>query len=71
MFIDRAKITVKSGKGGDGCIAFHHEKFIERGGPSGGNGGRGSNIVFVADNSLKTLIDLRYNKTTRFQKGGS
>ena len=46
MFIDKAKLTIKSGKGGDGAIAFHHEKFVERGGPSGGNGGRGGSIYF-------------------------
>lgn len=57
MFIDRAKLTVKSGKGGDGAIAFHHEKFVERGGPSGGNGGRGGSIYFVATNNTSTLIN--------------
>ena len=56
MFIDKAKLTVKSGKGGDGAIAFHREKFVERGGPSGGNGGRGGSIYFVAKNNSSTLI---------------
>lgn len=60
MFIDRAKLTVKSGKGGDGAIAFHHEKFVERGGPSGGNGGRGGSIYFVATNHTSTLINYRH-----------
>ena len=60
MFIDRAKLTVKSGKGGDGAIAFHHEKFVERGGPSGGNGGRGGSIYFVATNNTSTLINYRH-----------
>ncbi len=60
MFIDKAKLTIKSGKGGDGAIAFHHEKFVERGGPSGGNGGRGGSIYFVASNNSSTLINYRH-----------
>ena len=60
MFIDKAKLTVKSGKGGDGAIAFHREKFVERGGPSGGNGGRGGSIYFVATNHASTLINYRH-----------
>ena len=55
MFIDVAKIKVKAGKGGDGAISFHREKFVERGGPDGGDGGRGGNIVFAADTNLSTL----------------
>lgn len=62
MFIDRAKLTVKSGKGGDGAIAFHHEKFVERGGPSGGNGGRGGSIYFVTSKHTSTLINYRHAK---------
>ena len=60
MFIDKAKLTIKSGKGGDGAIAFHHEKFVEKGGPSGGNGGRGGSIYFVASNNSSTLINYRH-----------
>lgn len=60
MFIDKAKLTIKSGKGGDGAIAFHHEKFVERGGPSGGNGGRGGSIYFVTSNNSSTLINYRH-----------
>ena len=60
MFIDKAKLTVKSGKGGDGAIAFHREKFVERGGPSGGNGGRGGSIYFIATNGSSTLINYRH-----------
>ena len=60
MFIDKAKLTVKSGKGGDGAIAFHHEKFVERGGPSGGNGGRGGSIYFRASSASSTLINYRH-----------
>lgn len=60
MFIDKAKLTVKSGKGGDGAIAFHHEKFVERGGPSGGNGGRGGSIYFRTSSASSTLINYRH-----------
>ncbi len=70
MFIDRAKITVKSGKGGDGCIAFHHEKYVEKGGPSGGNGGRGGSIYFKAVNSQSTLINYRHARKVSAQDGG-
>ncbi len=70
MFIDRAKITVKSGKGGDGCIAFHHEKYIERGGPSGGNGGRGGSIYFKATDSQSTLINYRHARKVMACDGG-
>ena len=57
MFIDSANILVRSGKGGDGCVAFHREKFISKGGPSGGNGGDGGSVVLVADTSVETLMD--------------
>ncbi len=57
MFIDSANILVRSGKGGDGCVAFHREKFIAKGGPSGGDGGNGGSIVLVADTSVETLMD--------------
>ena len=69
MFIDEVKIKLIGGKGGDGCTSFRHEKYIEFGGPDGGSGGQGGNIVFVADEGLKTLIDLRYNKTLKAKKG--
>ncbi len=70
MFIDKAKLTVKAGKGGDGCIAFHHEKFIERGGPSGGNGGRGGSIYLRATSDESTLINYRHAKTIKAEEGG-
>src|SRR5687767_9156874 len=61
MFIDRAKIRVQGGNGGNGVTAFRREKFVPRGGPSGGDGGRGGDVWLVADSSLNTLLHLRYN----------
>ena len=61
-FLDQAKIYVASGKGGNGCVSFRREKYIEFGGPNGGDGGRGGNIVFRADANLNTLIDFRYRR---------
>jgi len=69
MFIDEATIKVIAGSGGDGCTAFRREKYISMGGPFGGNGGRGSNIIFKVDTGLHTLIDLRYMKTIKGEKG--
>jgi GTP-binding protein len=70
-FLDQAKIYIKSGDGGDGVIAFRREKFVEFGGPDGGNGGRGGNIVFEAAQNLNTLIDFRYSQHFRARKGGN
>lgn len=61
-FLDQAKIYLKSGNGGAGCLSFHREKFIEFGGPDGGNGGRGGDIIFEAADNLNTLIDYRYQQ---------
>src|SRR6266853_2157489 len=61
MFIDRAKIRIRGGHGGNGVTAFRREKFVPRGGPSGGDGGRGGDVVIVADESVNTLLHLRYN----------
>lgn len=60
MFIDKVELYVKAGKGGNGAIAFHREKFVDRGGPSGGDGGKGGSIFFVAKSGLTTLIDFKY-----------
>jgi GTP-binding protein len=69
-FLDEAKIHVRSGAGGNGVVAFRREKFIEFGGPDGGNGGRGGDIVFEAAANLNTLIDFRYTQHFRARKGG-
>lgn len=70
-FLDQAKIYLRSGDGGDGVVAFRREKFIEFGGPDGGDGGKGGDIVFVAEQNLNTLIDFRYTQHFRAQKGGN
>ena len=69
MFIDETEIKVIAGSGGDGCTAFRREKYVSMGGPFGGNGGNGSSIIFEVDTGLHTLIDLRYAKTIKGQKG--
>lgn len=69
MFIDEVTIEVHVGNGGDGCCAFRREKYIPMGGPFGGNGGRGSNIIFKVDEGLHTLLDLRYNRIIKGKKG--
>ena len=69
MFIDEVVIDLYAGDGGNGCMAFHREKFIEFGGPDGGNGGSGADIVFKVDEGLNTLIDLRMQKHIKAPKG--
>ncbi len=68
-FIDRAKIHVKAGDGGNGCVAFRREKYVRMGGPSGGNGGKGGDVIIMADRSLKTLMDFRYKKHFKAERG--
>jgi GTPase len=70
-FLDEAKIHLRSGAGGDGVVAFRREKYIEFGGPDGGNGGKGGDIVFEAVDNLNTLIDFRYTQHFRAKKGGN
>ena len=69
MFLDTAKIKVKAGNGGDGMVAFRREKYVPNGGPWGGDGGRGGNVVFVVDEGLRTLMDFRYNRHFKAQSG--
>lgn len=69
MFIDRVKIYVKAGKGGDGIVAFRREKYVPFGGPSGGDGGNGGNVIFEVDEGKSTLLDLRYNKKIVAENG--
>jgi GTPase len=69
MFIDEAKIRVKAGDGGNGCMAFRREKFVPRGGPSGGDGGRGGDVVMEASQRHNTLIHFRYNPEHKAQRG--
>ena len=69
MFVDEVIIKVTAGRGGDGCTAFRREKYIAMGGPYGGNGGHGGDIIFEVDTGLHTLLDLRYQKTLKAKKG--
>ncbi len=70
MFVDITKIYIKAGNGGNGKVSFHREKYIASGGPDGGDGGRGGNVVFVADDNLSTLADFRYRRKYIAENGG-
>ena len=70
-FLDEAKVYIVSGAGGNGCIAFRREKFIEFGGPSGGDGGKGGDVIVEAVNGLNTLIDYRYQQHFKAKPGGN
>jgi GTP-binding protein len=69
MFVDYVKITIKAGKGGDGSMAFRREKYVPDGGPAGGDGGKGGDVVFVADRGLNTLLKFRYQKEYQAENG--
>ncbi|MEA4987888.1 MAG: GTPase ObgE [Anaerovorax sp.] len=69
MFVDRAKITIKSGKGGNGAVSFRREPFVPQGGPDGGDGGKGGDVIIQADNNLRTLMDFRYKRKYEAQNG--
>ncbi len=69
MFIDHAKIYVKGGDGGNGCVAFRREKYVPMGGPYGGDGGRGGNVIFAADEGMSTLMDFQYKKHFKAERG--
>ena len=68
-FVDQVSIQVKAGDGGNGAVAFRREKFVERGGPSGGDGGNGGSVVLEADPQLTTLLDYRYQQHHRARNG--
>ncbi len=68
-FIDQAEVFLKAGKGGDGIVSFRREKFVPAGGPSGGNGGKGGSIIFIADNNLQTLLDFKFNREISAKDG--
>ncbi|WP_099974711.1 GTPase ObgE [Lactobacillus terrae] len=69
MFVDNVKITVKSGKGGDGAVSFRHEKYVPLGGPAGGDGGRGGDVILKADEGMNTLMDFRYKRIFKAKPG--
>lgn len=71
MFVDTAKVFIQAGKGGDGAVSFRHEIYVEKGGPDGGNGGRGGNVVFVASENVNTLLDFRYKPELKAQPGAN
>lgn len=69
MFVDRAQITIKSGKGGNGAVSFRREPFVPQGGPDGGDGGKGGDVIIQADNNLRTLMDFRYKRKYEAENG--
>src|SRR5574337_1222070 len=68
-FIDEAKISVKAGDGGKGCVSFRREKYVPKGGPDGGNGGRGGDVVLIADARLTSLLDFQYRREFKAERG--
>ena len=69
-FVDRVRIKVKAGNGGNGCVSFHREKYVPNGGPDGGDGGKGGNVVVLADPNMHTLLDFRYSRKYCAENGG-
>ena len=71
QFVDRAPLTAKAGNGGNGCVSFHREKFVQNGGPDGGDGGRGGNVVLFAEENMHTLLDFRFRSKYEAENGGN
>jgi len=71
MFVDTATVTIQAGKGGDGAVSFRHEIYVDKGGPDGGDGGRGGNVIFEATQNLNTLIDFRYQPKLKAENGAA
>lgn len=69
MFVDKVEVVVRAGNGGNGAVSFRHEKYVDRGGPDGGDGGRGGNVVFFADRNLNTLLNFRYKQELEAERG--
>ena len=69
QFVDKARIVVKAGNGGDGHASFHREKYVQMGGPNGGDGGRGGDLAFFADPQMSTLLDFKFARFFRAQNG--
>ena len=71
MFVDTAKVTIQAGKGGNGAVSFRHEIYVDKGGPDGGDGGKGGNVIFEATDNLNTLLDFRYKPELKAESGGA
>ena len=69
MFVDTAKVFIQAGKGGDGAVSFRHEIYVDKGGPDGGDGGKGGNVIFRATNNVNTLLDFRYKPELKASNG--
>ncbi len=69
MFVDTAKVLIEAGKGGDGVVSWRHEIYVDKGGPDGGDGGKGGDVVFEATNNLNTLIDFRFKPELKAEPG--
>lgn len=71
MFVDTAKVTIQAGKGGDGAVSFRHEIYVDKGGPDGGDGGKGGDVIFEASENVNTLLDFRYQPELKAKSGGN